>query len=45
MKFQIVIMMMWITTGVISGVLATLLLMTRLVNPRWQVRWELIQGR
>ncbi|UCD36685.1 MAG: iron export ABC transporter permease subunit FetB [Fidelibacterota bacterium] len=41
-KFQIVIMMMWITTGVISGVVATLLLMTRLVNPRWQVRWELI---
>ncbi len=41
-KFQIVIMMMWITTGVISGVVATLLLMTRLVNHRWQVRWELL---
>jgi putative ABC transport system permease protein len=41
-KFQIVIMMMWITTGVISGVVATLLLMTRLVNPRWQVRWDLV---
>lgn len=43
-KFQIVIMMMWITTGVISGVVATLLLMARLVNPRWQVRWDLVQG-
>ena len=42
-KFQIVIMMMWITTGVISGVVATQLLMTRLVNRRWQVRWELLQ--
>ncbi len=43
-KFQIVIMMMWVTTGVISGVVATLLLMARLVNHRWQVRWELVQG-
>jgi len=43
-KFQIVIMMMWITTGVISGVVATLLLMARLANPRWQVNWELVQG-
>ncbi|UCH63628.1 MAG: iron export ABC transporter permease subunit FetB [Fidelibacterota bacterium] len=43
-KFQIVIMMMWVTTGVISGVMATLLLMARLVNRRWQVRWELLQG-
>jgi putative ABC transport system permease protein len=43
-KFQIVIMMMWITTGVISGVVATRLLMTRLVNPRWQVRWDLLLG-
>ena len=41
-KFQIVIMMMWVTTGVISGVVATLLLMARLVNHRWQVRWELV---
>ena len=42
-KFQIVIMMMWVTTGVIAGVVATLLLMARLVNQRWQVRWELVQ--
>ncbi|MBA7597832.1 MAG: iron export ABC transporter permease subunit FetB [Calditrichaeota bacterium] len=42
-KFQIVIMMMWVTTGVIAGVVATLLLMARLVNQRWQVRWELLQ--
>jgi putative ABC transport system permease protein len=41
-KFQIVIMMMWIATGVISGIVATLLIITRLVNSRWQVRWELI---
>lgn len=41
-KFQIVIMMMWITTGVISGVVATLLLMARLVNQRWQVDWDLL---
>ncbi|MFC1547672.1 ABC transporter permease [Candidatus Neomarinimicrobiota bacterium] len=41
-KFQIVIMMMWIATGVITGVVATLLIITRLVNSRWQVRWELI---
>lgn len=41
-KFQIVIMMMWIATGVISGVVATLLIITRLVNSRWQVRWEMI---
>ncbi len=43
-KFQIVIMMMWVTTGVISGVTATLLLMASLVNRRWQVRWERIPG-
>ena len=42
-KFQIVIMMMWITTGIISGIVATLLVITRLVNSRWQVRWDLIQ--
>jgi putative ABC transport system permease protein len=41
-KFQIVIMMMWITTGIVSGIVATLLVITRLVNSRWQVRWELI---
>jgi putative ABC transport system permease protein len=41
-KFQIVIMMMWIATGVITGVVATLLIIRRLVNSRWQVRWELI---
>ena len=43
-KFQIVIMMMWVTTGVLSGVTATLLLMASLVNRRWQVRWERIPG-
>lgn len=43
-KFQIVIMMMWIATGIISGIVATLLVITRLVNSRWQVRWDLIRN-
>ncbi len=40
-KIQIVIMMMWVTTGVVSGVISTTLLSRQLVNRRWQVRWEL----
>ena len=43
-KFQIVIMMMWVSNGLICGVVATRLLMWRLVSPRWQVRWEMIGG-
>lgn len=42
-KIQMVVMMMWIATGVVAGVAAMLLLMARLVNARWQVRWELLQ--
>jgi putative ABC transport system permease protein len=41
-KIQIVIMMMWVTTGVVSGVISTTLLSRQLVNRRWQVRWELL---
>ncbi len=41
-KIQIVIMMMWISTGVVSGVISTTLLSRALINRRWQVRWELI---
>ncbi|MCH7938971.1 MAG: iron export ABC transporter permease subunit FetB [Candidatus Marinimicrobia bacterium] len=43
-KIQIVIMMMWIATGVVSGVISTTLLSRQLVNRRWQVRWELLPG-
>ncbi|MCK4578546.1 MAG: ABC transporter permease, partial [Candidatus Marinimicrobia bacterium] len=42
-KFQIVIMMMWVTTGVICGVAATAMMRYLLINKRWQVRWELLE--
>lgn len=41
-KFQIVIMMMWVTTGVITGVISNLLLTRILVNRRWQINWDMI---
>lgn len=40
-KFQIVIMSMWVSTGLIAGLIATSLLAKLVINRRWQMRWEL----
>ena len=39
-KFQIVIMSMWVSTGLIAGLIATSLLSRLVINRRWQLRWE-----
>ncbi|MFC1480881.1 ABC transporter permease [Candidatus Neomarinimicrobiota bacterium] len=40
-KFQIVIMSMWVSTGLIAGLIATSLLSKLVINRRWQLRWDL----